>query len=164
MKPTVLVVAPLVVAPLVGAFSRSSISVRCSSTSLSSYLDNLSAQQQEEPSSANYGSYLESLNGESTSISSSQTQPTNTATSSVEESTGFCHVPIDYFAFDNLSSKGPRATSDWGAPQDWSRKLADDGVFRAGTWYCTEGGWDSPNGKAVTEVFYMLEGHGMLGE
>ena len=161
MKPPTLVLLVVLVAPLVGSFSPSSIASR-SSTSLASYLDNLSAQQQEEPSSAYYGSYLESLNGASTSISSSQTQPTNAATSSVEESTGFCHVPIDYFAFDNLSSKGPRATSDWGAPEDWSRKLADDGVFRAGTWYCTEGGWDSPNGKAVTEVFYMLEGHGML--
>ena len=160
MKPVVI----LVVAPLVGAFAPSSIAVSSSTSLAASYLDNLSAQQQEEPASAYYGSYLESLNVASTSISSSQTQPTNAATSSVEESTGFCHVPIDYFAFDNLSSKGPRATSDWGAPQDWSRKLADDGVFSAGTWYCTEGGWDSPNGKAVTEVFYMLEGHGMLGE
>merc|ERR1712087_1101615 len=26
------------------------------------------------------------------------------------------------------------------------------------------GGWASPNGKAVTEVFYVLEGHGMLGD
>ena len=83
---------------------------------------------------------------------------------SSSESTGFCHAPFDYFHFDNLSSKGPRPTCDWGTPQDWSRKLADDGVFRAGTWYCTEGGWESLNGKAVTEVFYMVEGHGCLGD
>jgi len=63
-----------------------------------------------------------------------------------------------------MVSKGPRATFDWGTPQDWSRKLADDGTFRAGAWYCTEGGWPSPNGKAVTEVFYVLEGHGALSD
>jgi len=74
------------------------------------------------------------------------------------------HAPLEYFSFDNLESKGPRATCDWGTPQDWSRKLAEDGIFRSGAWYCTPGGWPSPNGKAVTEVFYMLEGHGCLSD
>ena len=105
-------------------------------------------------------SYAPSNYGESGGVNIQQ-QPTSSAG---DDSYGFVHAPLDYFAFDNLSSKGPRATFDWGEPQDWSRKLADDGVFRGGTWYCTEGGWESPNGKAVTEVFYMLEGHGMLGD
>ena len=106
-------------------------------------------------------SYAPSNYGESGGVNTIQQQPTSSAG---DDSYGFVHAPLDYFAFDNLSSKGPRATYDWGEPQDWSRKLADDGVFRGGTWYCTEGGWESPNGKAVTEVFYMLEGHGMLGD
>jgi uncharacterized cupin superfamily protein len=91
------------------------------------------------------------------------TQPT-TPSAPLTGTTGFCHVPLHYFSLDQLVSKGPRATYDWGTPQDWSRKLADDGVFRAGSWYCSEGGWPSPNGKAVTEVFYVLEGHGALGD
>ena len=153
-----------VVPSLVGAFSSTSYNTHRSLSSLGSYLDNLSGQVDEEET--NYGaSYLDSLRPQSSAALSSHppSQPTSD-TSSVEESTGFYHAPLNYFAFDNLSSKGPRATCDWGTPQDWSRKLADDGVFRAGTWYCSEGGWESPTGKAVTEVFYMLEGSGMLGD
>eukprot|EP00578_Thalassiosira_sp_NH16_P014288 CAMPEP_0181112770 /NCGR_PEP_ID=MMETSP1071-20121207/19989_1 /TAXON_ID=35127 /ORGANISM="Thalassiosira sp., Strain NH16" /LENGTH=309 /DNA_ID=CAMNT_0023196759 /DNA_START=77 /DNA_END=1006 /DNA_ORIENTATION=+ len=133
-------------APLVTAFAPSNAPpARIRSTiSLASYLDGLSSGQQQ------HASY-------------SPPVPAS-ASASTTQSTGFCHVPLDYFAFPNLSSKGPRATYDWGSPQDWSRKLADDGTFRGGSWYCTEGGWESPNGKAVTEVFYMLEGHGMLGD
>lgn len=128
------------IAPLSSAFAPSNTPLPSrSSSSLASYLDGLSGQQQ--PNSAYAAPPV-----------------------AVAESTGFCHVPLDYFAFDNLSSKGPRGSCDWGAAQDWSRKLADDGVFRGGTWYCTEGGWESPNGKATTEVFYVVEGHGMLGD
>ncbi|VEU33824.1 unnamed protein product [Pseudo-nitzschia multistriata] len=74
------------------------------------------------------------------------------------------HAPIEYFSIDQMVSKGPRATKDWGTPQDATRKLADDGTLRAGSWFCSEGGWPSPNQKAHTEVFFVLEGHGMLGD
>lgn len=121
---------------------------RSSSSLALSYLDTLSGQQPN-------GAYAPPAY---------QPGASPAAPASDGSTTGFRHVPLQYFAFDNLSSKGPRATCDWGAPQDWSRKLADDGVFRAGSWYCSEGGWPSPNGKAVTEVFYVLEGHGMLGD
>jgi uncharacterized cupin superfamily protein len=107
-----------------------------------------------------YKSYLDSLTSPA-SIAPSVAAPAE-STQSQSGSTGFCHVPLDYFHFDNLSSKGPRATYDWGTPEDWSRKFADDGVFESGTWYCTEGGWATPNGKGATEVFYMVEGHGCL--
>ncbi len=81
--------------------------------------------------------------------------------------TVFHHASPEYFSLNNLSSKGIRSSYDWGRPQDFSRTLADDdesGVFSAGTWYCTEGGWQSPNPKSVTEVFYVIEGHGILGD
>ena len=76
----------------------------------------------------------------------------------------FSHAPLDYFALSNLSGKGPRATADWGTPADATRKLSDDGMLRSGAWYCSEGGWPSPNPKAHTEIFYVLDGHGMLGD
>lgn len=76
----------------------------------------------------------------------------------------FAHAPLDYFALTNLSGKGPRATADWGTPADATRKLSDDGMLRSGAWYCSEGGWPSPNPKAHTEIFYVLDGHGMLGD
>ena len=77
---------------------------------------------------------------------------------------GIHHAPIDYFSLDKLVSKGPRATKDWGTPQDATRKLADDGMLRGGSWFCSEGGWPSPNQKAHTEIFFVLDGHGMLGD
>lgn len=77
---------------------------------------------------------------------------------------GIHHAPIDYFGLDKLASKGPRATKDWGSPQDGTRKLADDGTLRGGSWFCSEGGWPSPNQKAHTEIFFVLAGHGMLGD
>jgi len=77
---------------------------------------------------------------------------------------GIHHAPLDYFGLDKLVSKGPRATKDWGSPQDASRKLADDGTLGVGSWFCSEGGWPSPNQKGATEIFFVLEGHGMLGD
>ena len=138
------------IAPLSGAFAPSAPLTARSSSSLASYLDTLSGQQPN-------GAYAPPPY----QVSSAPPPP---PAASSGKSTGFCHVPLEYFAFDNLSSKGPRASYDWGTPQDWSRQLADDGVFSAGSWYCSEGGWPSPNGKAVTEVFYVLDGHGMLGD
>jgi uncharacterized cupin superfamily protein len=77
---------------------------------------------------------------------------------------GIAHAPLVYFALPNLTGKGPRSTADWGSPADATRKLADDGLLRSGAWSCTEGGWPSPNPKAATEVFYVLDGHGALGD
>lgn len=76
----------------------------------------------------------------------------------------FPYAPLEYFKIANLAFKGPRATADWGAPEDASRPLADDGVLRAGAWWCAPGGWPSPNPKAHTEIFYVLSGHGSLGD
>jgi len=98
----------------------------------------------------------------------SASQPTSPAAS-----TGFAHAPLSYFGLEQLVSKGPRATFDWGAPQDATRPLLDAdgsgntaqyGTLKAGAWYCSEGGWPSPNEKAHTEVFYVLDGHGCLGD
>jgi len=120
-----------------------------------SYLDQLSA-----PSEENWGSWA----------ASPAAQPTPAATvpahHTEEDDSGgeIHHAPIDYFSLDKLASKGPRATKDWGTPQDATRKLADDGMLRGGSWFCSEGGWPSPNQKAATEIFYVLEGHGMLGD
>jgi len=86
------------------------------------------------------------------------------ATAVAEGEPGIHHAPLDHFSLDQLVSKGPRATKDWGTPQDATRKLADDGMLGAGAWYCSEGGWPSPNQKAHTEIFYVLDGHGMLGD
>lgn len=77
---------------------------------------------------------------------------------------GIHHASLEYFGLDQLASKGPRATKDWGTPQDATRGLANDGMLRAGAWFCSEGGWPSPNEKAHTEIFYVLDGHGMLGD
>lgn len=81
-----------------------------------------------------------------------------------EAAVEFSFASESYFGMHNLESKGPRPTKDWGTPADASRKLCDDGTFRAGAWFCSEGGWPSPNGKAVTEIFYVLEGYGSLDD
>eukprot|EP00984_Skeletonema_dohrnii_P024966 scaffold14120_cov90-Skeletonema_dohrnii-CCMP3373.AAC.3 len=155
------------ITPLVAtAFSPQVQVARPSTTLGASYLESLS----ETPGNVvptQYKNYLDSLASAQAApavAAPAAAAPVAAAESTSSESTGFCHVPFEYFHFDNLASKGPRPVCDWGTPQDWSRKLADDGVFRAGTWYCSEGGWESPNGKGVTEVFYMVEGHGMLGD
>lgn len=85
--------------------------------------------------------------------------PTEPATSS----SGLTHAPLSYFALNQLTSKGPRK-ADWGNPHEATRKLADDGILRGGSWWCSQGGWPSPNPKAHTEVFYVLEGYGCLGD
>ena len=73
----------------------------------------------------------------------------------------FAFAQESFFGMHNLVSKGPRG-SDWGTPADATCSLSDDGIFRAGAWFCSEGGWPSPNPKAHTEVFYVLEGYGSL--
>lgn len=143
------------IAPLTTGFTPGRSST--TTTALASYLDSLSGQQQP--------------NGIATSYSPAPFRPappvpvievaTTVATPPV-----FHHASPEYFSLNNLNSKGLRSSYDWGRPQDWSRTLADvgDDAFSAGTWYCTEGGWQSSNAKAVTEVFYVIEGHGMLGD
>ena len=118
--------------------------------------------------------YLESLTGggaaavtvpTSTSSSTSSTlHVPNHSHPDVAASSAIAYADADYFALDRLKSKGPRATAEWGSPADATRKLDDDGNFRVGSWFCTPGGWPSPNPKAHTEVFYMLSGHGCLGD
>ena len=76
---------------------------------------------------------------------------------------GISYASPDYFALSNLQSKGLRKT-DWGIPNEASRGLDDDGILRVGAWYCSEGGWPSPNPKAHTEIFYVLEGRACLAD
>lgn len=132
------------------AFQTSSASIhQRSQTALAvSYLDQISASQ-------------------STPVAVTPTAAPSAPTVNAEgggSSATLSHAPIEYFGLDKLESKGPRATADWGTPQDATRKLGNDGMLSAGSWYCSEGGWPSPNPKAHTEIFYMLEGHGMLGD
>lgn len=98
-------------------------------------------------------SYLDSLSRASTTTSAPPT-----------ESTTLVYAPLTYFGLDQLTSKGPRTTADWGAPHEATRKLADDGMLRGGSWWCSQGGWPSPNQKAHTEVFYVGKGHGCLSD
>ena len=71
-------------------------------------------------------SYLDSLNGAAAAQPSYQTSSAPPAASGTDNSgsTGFCHAPLDYFSFDKLSGKGPRATFDWGTPEDFSRGVS----------------------------------------
>ena len=110
-------------------------------------------------------SYLDSLQNQVVNGNASPAVLTPSTTEAVAaDGVPFAHATISYFDSANLASKGPRATKDWGEPQDGTRKLADDGDFRTGAWYCTEGGWPSPNEKAHTEMFYVLSGSGCLGD
>lgn len=102
-----------------------------------------------------FNSYLDTL---SNAVPSSST----TSASPASADNSVAHAPLSYFALDQLASKGPRTTADWGTPHEATRKLADDGVLRGGSWWCSEGGWPSPNHKAHTEVFYVCLGHGCL--
>ena len=90
-----------------------------------------------------------------------------TTTSNDDDSDGsFPYAPASYFSLDQLKTKGPRPCVDWGIPTDATKQLyeSDDGIFCVGSWYCTEGGWPSPNPKASTEVFYVLDGYGSLDD
>ena len=144
------------------AFQSASHSQRMQGTVLSvSYLDQLSG--------ANSASVEESWGSwapEPAAAAAASTIPVTTPTQDSDPSIGggIHHAPLDYFSLDKLASKGPRASKDWGTPQDGTRKLADDGMLRGGSWFCTEGGWPSPNQKAHTEIFFVLTGHGKLGD
>ena len=74
----------------------------------------------------------------------------------------FSHAPLSYFALDKLTAKGPRKNTDVGAPEDATRSLCTVGSASAGSWHCTEGGWDSPTPRPTTEVFYVLDGEGCV--
>uniref|UniRef100_A0A7S2HDH5 (S)-ureidoglycine aminohydrolase cupin domain-containing protein n=1 Tax=Helicotheca tamesis TaxID=374047 RepID=A0A7S2HDH5_9STRA len=123
------------------------------STPLYSYLDSL---QQEAPQASTQPSVA--VNG---AVSAPVQAEASTATPSfISEWYG----DIGYFGLDNLRSKGPRPTADWGTPADATRKLADDGTLRTGSWWCSEGGWPSSNPKGATEIFYVVSGNGCLSD
>jgi len=132
-----------------------------------SYLDQLSSGQSaasQPQATQGTGSYLDQLS--SGQLASPEVAQVITSVPSPEvaptpSSSGISYAPPDYFALSNLQSKGPRK-ADWGIPTEATRKLDDDGILRVGAWYCSEGGWPSPNPKAHTEIFYVLEGHGCL--
>ena len=109
-----------------------------------------------------YNAYLDSLSASPPPSSSSSYG----GTSATPATAGaiLTHAPLAYFALDQLTSKGPRTTADWGTPHEATRKLADDGTLRGGSWWCSQGGWPSPNPKAHTEVFYVCRGHGCLSD
>mmetsp|Transcript_5570 Transcript_5570/g.13119 ORF Transcript_5570/g.13119 Transcript_5570/m.13119 type:complete len:336 (+) Transcript_5570:66-1073(+) len=138
------------------AFSPSGQAEKTSGTSLSSYLDSMNPNGIAAPKPASYG-----ISGKSyTNVPSSPFD--GQASANGAAAAFFPFAKADYFDTSYLVSKGPRATFDWGAPADATRKLGDDGLLRAGAWYCTNGGWESPNPKAATEVFWVLSGHGKL--
>jgi len=74
----------------------------------------------------------------------------------------FHHAPLSYFALHNLQSKGPRRNADVGQPHDSTRKLIGIDTMSAGSWWCKDGGWPSPNLRATTEIFYVLSGVGCV--
>ena len=88
--------------------------------------------------------------------------PAAPASPPVPPSTRLSHAPLSYFALDKLCPKGPRKNADVGKPHDSTRPLADDCGLSSGSWWCATGGWPSPMPRATTEVFYVLDGHGML--
>ena len=150
-----------------------------SPTSLASYLDSLTTGTSEPPKRALYGisgtkpvasptsvaSYVDTLTSPGqVAPSTASAAPPPATMHDADTSAGFPFGSASYFSLENLESKGPRAKVDWGIPADATRKLCDDGVFRAGAWYCSEGGWPSPNPKAHTEIFYVLEGYGSLDD
>mmetsp|Transcript_27391 Transcript_27391/g.41464 ORF Transcript_27391/g.41464 Transcript_27391/m.41464 type:complete len:346 (+) Transcript_27391:172-1209(+) len=159
------------------AFTPSQPSVVSSTYLSSSYLDGMSAASTSMMKPASYGftgsSYGNNPQQQQESFGASlsvpqqqqQRQPASSTAAAAADDMEFSFAPASYFAKEKLVSKGPRPTADWGTPADASLKLCDDGTFRAGSWYCTEGGWPSSDkGKAVTEVFYVAEGYGSLDD
>ncbi|KAK3236583.1 hypothetical protein CYMTET_53284 [Cymbomonas tetramitiformis] len=73
-------------------------------------------------------------------------------------------APIQYFALDKLTPKGPRKNVDHGDPHDFTRPFSKIGGASVGSWACTEGGWDSPTPRTSTETFYVLEGEGSVSD
>lgn len=74
-------------------------------------------------------------------------------------------MPISYFSYEQQTVKGPRANTDNGTPVDASRpfdKNMQGGTASCGSWGCTEGGWLSPNPRASTEYFLVLDGRGSV--
>eukprot|EP00523_Entomoneis_sp_CCMP467_P007687 CAMPEP_0168731794 /NCGR_PEP_ID=MMETSP0724-20121128/7443_1 /TAXON_ID=265536 /ORGANISM="Amphiprora sp., Strain CCMP467" /LENGTH=350 /DNA_ID=CAMNT_0008778801 /DNA_START=29 /DNA_END=1081 /DNA_ORIENTATION=+ len=128
------------------------------------------------------GDYLGSLNGGSAAVveapanginngympvgSYSVANGVTTQTAPQDEgatvSSSLAHAPRSYFDIPKLTPKGPRNNPDVGEPHDSSRKLAQMGMLRSGSWWCAEGGWPSPNARATTEIFFVLSGHGCL--
>jgi len=78
------------------------------------------------------------------------------------QAVAFQHATRAYFALDLLTSKGPRKNPDVGNPADATRPLGKVGPVSAGSWSCTDGGWDSPARRATSEVFYVWSGSGCV--
>jgi len=124
-----------------------------------SYLDQLSGASDDASVEESWGSWIPEQQPAAAApviVTAEETDPSIGG--------GIHHAPLDYFGRDKLDSKGARANTDWGSPQDATRKLAQDGTIAGGCWFCSEGGWPSPNQKGATEIFFVLEGHGMLGD
>lgn len=113
-----------------------------------------------------HNSYLDSLSRPHGTAPSTSYAPPPAPSSTGAKSLGpgFVYAPLTYFGLDQLTSKGPRTTADWGTPQEATRELADDGILRGGSWWCSQGGWPSPSPKAHTEIFYVGKGHGCLSD
>mmetsp|Transcript_6387 Transcript_6387/g.9036 ORF Transcript_6387/g.9036 Transcript_6387/m.9036 type:complete len:337 (+) Transcript_6387:865-1875(+) len=79
-----------------------------------------------------------------------------------DDTLSFHHASRSYFDIPLLTPKGPRANADVGTPHDSSRPFTEVGAISSGSWWCAQGGWPSPNQRATTEIFYVLEGHGCL--
>ena len=112
---------------------------------------------------ATFQTYLSNLAG-APPIPSTRPQapPASAPASSPPSGGGVIHAPLPYFAIDQLTEKGPRKGADDGDPRDATRPLASDGGLASGSWWCSAGGWPSPNLRPTSEMFYVLSGHGML--
>lgn len=136
-----------------------------------SYLDAISTASNNAPPPATAGpttaaptTYLDNLAASGTPVAPAIVTPDAPQSDDSIIAASFPYAPLEYFNIANLAFKGPRETADWGTPEDASRPLAEDGALRAGAWWCAPGGWPSPNPKAHTEIFYVLSGHGSLGD
>lgn len=81
----------------------------------------------------------------------------------------FLHAGLqEDFAIENLIAKGPRANADVGQPRDASLTLgghleaSGSNTIRAGSWWCSAGGWPSLEPRTTTEIFWVVEGHGCV--
>jgi len=97
------------------------------------------------------------------------------------------YANLDFFAFDQLTYKGPRTNADAmpegvKPPEDSGRPLCKiviptstsnnklESVSKSetnrsiacGSWFCTMGGWPSKTPRPTTEVFYVWKGFGCL--
>mmetsp|Transcript_712 Transcript_712/g.1533 ORF Transcript_712/g.1533 Transcript_712/m.1533 type:complete len:338 (+) Transcript_712:131-1144(+) len=138
---------------------RTSRNVPKTPLSMSSYLDSLSDFHVSQPPPSWTPPPIPTV---SSSDPTSTNNDNHNSDNNLPPRPTFHHAQLDYFAIDLLSPPCPRKNADVGTPCDSYRELCDLDSTSAGSWYCSSGGWPSPNPRSTTEVFYVLDGHGRL--